>query len=72
LLAEFETYTQSRERKLKMFRTEAVRNGFKASYEAQDYKTIVGVAAKLPDNGLQEDEKLLMYFDVASMRLGDE
>jgi hypothetical protein len=72
LLAEFETYKQSRERKLKMFRTEAVRAGFKAGYEAQDYKTIVSVAAKLPDNVLQEDEKLLMYFDVASMRLGDE
>jgi hypothetical protein len=72
LLAEFETYKQSRERKLKLFRTEAVRSGFKAAYEAQDYKTIVGVAAKLPEDVLQEDEKLLMYFDVASMRLGDE
>jgi len=72
LLAEFETYKQSRERELKMFRTEAVRAGFKAGYEAQDYKTIISVAAKLPDNVLQEDEKLLMYFDVASMRPGDE
>ena len=26
--------------------------------------------AKLPENVLQEDEKLLMYYDVASMRLG--
>ena len=52
--------------------TEAVRAGFKAAYEAQDYKAIVSVAAKLPENVLQEDEKLLMYFDVASMRLGEE
>jgi hypothetical protein len=72
LLKEFETYKQSRERKLRMFRTEAVRAGFRTAYEAQDYKTIVGIAAKLPENVLQEDEKLLMYFDVASMRLGDE
>jgi hypothetical protein len=72
LLGEFETYKQSRERRLKMFRTEAVRAGFKAAYEAQNYKTIVDVAAKLPDNVLQEDEKLLMYFDVANTRLGDE
>lgn len=72
LLSEFETYKQSRERKLKMFRTEAVRAGFKAAYDAQDYETIVAVAAKLPENVLQEDETLLMYFDVASMRLGDE
>lgn len=72
LLTEFETYKTSTERKLKLFRTEAVRAGFKAAYDAQDYTTIVSVATKLPENVLQEDEKLLMYFDVASMRLGDE
>lgn len=72
LLTEFETYKNAKERKLKLFRTEAVRAGFKAAYDGQDYKTIVSVAAKLPENVLQEDEKLLMYYDVASMRLGDE
>ncbi|RJF76302.1 DNA methyltransferase [Rhodopseudomonas palustris] len=72
LLTEFETYKQAKERKLKLFRTEAVRVGFKAAYDGQDYKTIVSVAAKLPENVLQEDETLLMYYDVASMRLGDE
>ena len=72
LLTEFETYKQAKERKLRLFRTEAVRAGFKAAYDGQDYKTIVSVAAKLPENVLQEDEKLLMYYDVASMRLGDE
>ena len=71
LLSEFESYKRSKERKLKLFRTEAVRAGFKAAYDGQDYKTIVSVCEKLPDNVLQEDEKLLMYFDVASMRLGD-
>jgi hypothetical protein len=72
LLNEFEAYKQSKERKLKLFRTEAVRVGFKAAYDGQDYKTIVSVAAKLPENVMQEDEKLLMYYDVASMRLGHE
>jgi hypothetical protein len=72
LLNEFESYRQSTERQIKVFRTEAIRAGFKAAYDAQDYKIIVSVAAKLPENVLQEDEKLLMYFDVASMRLGDE
>jgi predicted RNA-binding Zn-ribbon protein involved in translation (DUF1610 family)/predicted RNA methylase len=72
LLTEFETYKNAKERKLKLFRTEAVRAGFKAAYDGRDYKTIVSVAAKLPENVLQEDEKLLMYYDVASMRLGDE
>jgi hypothetical protein len=55
-----------------LFRTEAVRAGFRAAYEGQDYKVIVSVATKLPENVLQEDEKLLMYYDVASMRLGAE
>jgi hypothetical protein len=72
LLSEFQVYRAAPERKLKLFRTEAVRAGFKASYDTQDYKTIVSVAAKLPENILQEDDKLLMYYDVASMRLGDE
>jgi len=69
LLTEFETYKQSRERKLKMFRTEAVRAGFKAAYNAQDYGTIVSVASKLPENVVQEDSDLCMYFDVAAGRL---
>jgi 16S rRNA G966 N2-methylase RsmD len=72
LLSEFEAYRASKERKLKLFRSEAIRAGFKAAYDRQDYKIIVSVAAKLPENVLQEDEKLLMYYDVASMRLGDE
>lgn len=72
LLAEFEEYKASKQRSLKVFRTEAVRAGFKAAYDRQDYKIIVEVARKLPENVLREDEKLLMYYDVATMRLGDE
>ncbi len=72
LLREFEEYRSTTKRKLKLFRTEAVRIGFKAAYDRQDYQTIVDVARKLPDTVLQEDEKLLMYFDVASTRLGEE
>ncbi len=72
LLADFEQYKASKQRNLKVFRTEAVRAGFKAAYDRQEYKTIVEVARRLPENVLQEDEKLLMYYDVATMRLGDE
>ena len=69
LLKEFDTYKAAK-KKLKQFRTEAVRAGFKAAYDAQDYSTIVSVAEKIPDTVLQEDEKLLMYYDVALMRKG--
>ena len=72
LLSEFDEYKSSKQRNLKVFRTEAVRAGFKSAYDRQDYKTIVEVAQKLPETVLQEDEKLLMYYDVATMRLGDE
>ncbi len=72
LLKEFEDYRSSTSRKLKQFRTEAVRAGFKHCYDEQDYQTIVDVAAKLPEQVIQEDEKLLMYLDVATMRLGDD
>jgi hypothetical protein len=71
LLREFETYKVEK-KKLKVFRLEAVRAGFKTAYSSGDYETIVSVAAKIPDKVIQEDEKLLMYYDVASMRLGED
>jgi hypothetical protein len=70
LLGEFEDYKSSKQKRLKQFRTEAIRAGFKVAYDDRDYQTIVDVAAKIPETVLQEDDKLLMYFDVASMRLG--
>lgn len=72
LLREFEEYKTSTQRKLKVFRTEAVRVGFKACWQERDYGTIVKVAEKLPDAVLQEDEKLLMYYDNALTRMGGE
>ena len=72
LLKEFALYQAHTGRQLKEFRTEALRAGFKAAYDARDYRAIVGVAAKLPDAVLQEDEKLLMYYDVASLRVEEE
>jgi hypothetical protein len=72
LLREFEEYKNSTQRKLKVFRTEAVRVGFKACWQERDYGTIVKVAEKLPDSVIQEDDKLLMYFDNALTLMGGE
>jgi hypothetical protein len=72
LLKEFEEVKESSQRKIKVFRTEAIRAGFKACWQANDYATIVKVATKLPEAVLQEDEKLLMYVDNAQTRLGDD
>ena len=70
LLREFEEYKEGRGR-LKVFRTEALRAGFKACWAAKDYKTIVEVARRIPDTVLQEDSSLLMYYDNALIRLDE-
>jgi len=70
LLREFAEYRDSQQRKLTVFRVEAIRAGFKAAWQERDYATIIGVARKIPENTLQEDPKLLMWFDQAITRTG--
>lgn len=69
LLKEFATYLEG-SRKLKQFRSEAVKAGFKQAWNAKDYETIVRVAERLPESVVQEDPDLLMYYDNASLRVG--
>ncbi|HRW93277.1 MAG TPA: DNA methyltransferase, partial [Thermotogota bacterium] len=68
LLKEFEEYRTSSQKRLKVFRLEAVRAGFKKAWQQHDYATIISVAAKIPDKILQEDTKLLMWYDQAITR----
>lgn len=70
LLREFEEYLNTKG-KIKVFRTEAVRAGFKQAWAARDFATIVSVAKKLPEAVLQEDSALLMYYDNARTILED-
>lgn len=70
LLKEFEEYKSIRN-KLKVFRIEAVRAGFKKAWQERDYQTITKVAEKIPSNVLEEDLKLLMWYDQAVTRMGD-
>ena len=71
LLREFEEYRSSNQKRLKVFRLEAVRAGFKKAWQEHDYTTIIDVASKIPENVLQEDPKLLMWYDQALTRTGD-
>lgn len=71
LLKEFEDYRMSSQKRLKVFRLEAVRTGFKKAWQERDYATIIAVARKIPESVLQEDPKLLMWFDQAITRTGD-
>ena len=70
LMREFEDYTDSRQKRLTVFRLEAIRAGFKKAWQERDYATILAVARKMPERILQEDPKLLMWYDQALTRSG--
>ncbi|WP_245863604.1 DNA methyltransferase [Candidatus Viridilinea mediisalina] len=69
LLKEFATYLEG-SRRLKQFRSEAIKAGFKQAWNTKNYETIVQVAERLPESVVQEDPDLLMYYDNASLRVG--
>ena len=73
LLKEFTGYviaiSQPKAKKLKEVRVEALRAGFKNSWEKKDFKTIVTMGDMIPQNILLEDEQLLMYYDIAKDRV---
>ena len=65
LLKEFETYRAHKGQRLKVFRLEAMRAGFRNAWANKDHATIIEVAKKVPEEALQEDEKLLLWYDQA-------
>jgi hypothetical protein len=68
LLKEFEGYRGFTGKRLKEFRLEVLRAGFKTAWGNKDYKTIIDIAQKMPEEALQEDEKLLLWYDQALTR----
>ncbi len=68
LLREFQVYAGSKGR-LKVFRSEAIRAGFRAAWRERDYERIVRVADRLPPAVVQEDSQVLMYYDNALDRV---
>ena len=68
LLKEFEEYLNSTG-KLKLFRTEAIRVGFAKLWKDKYYTLIVKTAERLPESVIQEDDKLLMYYDISLGRV---
>lgn len=73
LLKEFAQYQEAlssgKLKKLKDVRLEALRAGFRSSWEKKDWSAIVTIADKVPQNLLMEDEQLLMYYDIAKDRV---
>lgn len=68
LWKEFEGYMNSKG-KLKLFRSEAIRAGFSRLWKEKNYQAIVDIAERLPEKTIQEDDKLLMYYDISLSRV---
>lgn len=68
LLKEFDGYLATKG-KLKLFRTEAIRAGFAKLWADKNYRLIVETAERLPEKIVQEDDKLLMYYDISVGRI---
>lgn len=72
LLREFNKYVEEIDgtrKKLKNFRMEAIRAGFKKAWLDKEYQKIVDVVKHLPSKVVEEDDKLLMYYDNASIKV---
>ena len=68
LWKEFESYLASKG-KLKLFRSEAIRVGFARLWKEKNYQAIVDMAERLPDQTVQEDPNILMYYDISLSRV---
>ena len=66
---EYRTEAAKPRGKIKEARVEALRAGFKQCYQDKDFKTIVQVGDRIPNNLLMEDEVLLQFYDIASTRV---
>ncbi len=57
---------------MKVFHREAIRVGFLKPGQDRKYQIIIDVAQKITENILQEDPKLLMWYDQALNRVGED
>jgi DNA modification methylase len=72
LLKDFDTYKEicsNPRSKLNDVRVESLRAGFKQCYQDKDFKSIVTIGDRIPNNLLMEDEVLLQFYDIASSRI---
>jgi hypothetical protein len=70
LLREFAEYRTTNQKKLRVFRLEAIRTGFRSAWRQNDYDSILDVAGKVPEDVLQEDAMLLMWYTNSLIRTG--
>lgn len=68
LWKDFENYLSSKG-KIKSFRSEAIRVGFARLWKEKNYQAIVDMAERLPEQTIQEDPNILMYYDISLSRV---
>ncbi|MBR6187431.1 MAG: hypothetical protein IKQ59_00485 [Prevotella sp.] len=71
LIKEFSIYKEAAQKPhshLNNVSIEVLREGFKQCFKDKDFKTILLLGDKIPQNILTEDEQLLQYYDIAQMR----
>lgn len=72
LLKQFQEYKEQASKpkgKIKEARVEALRAGFKQCYQDKDFKSIISIGDRIPNNLLMEDEVLLQFYDIASSKV---
>ena len=73
MMKEFNLYLEQamkpKAKRMKDTRLEVLRYGFKECYKQKNYQAIVTVGDHIQESLLQEDEVLLQYYDIASMRV---
>lgn len=69
LLAEFEAYCEPGAQKHMPFRLEVIRAGFERAWQDKDYRTIVDVGSRVPEELLQRDPKVTLWYDQAQVRV---
>ena len=68
LWKDFEGYLSSKG-KLKSFRSEAIRVCFARLWKEKNNQAIVDMAERLPEQTVQEDPNILMYYDISLSRV---
>ena len=69
LLRDWDEYVNEKS-KLKEFRIEAIRAGFKKCWDEQNYADILKVGKKISESILREDAYLVRFYDNAEMLMG--
>lgn len=69
IFEDYKTEVAKPKGKLKEVRVEALRVGFKQCYQDKDFKTIVTIGDRIPNNLLMEDEVLLQFYDIAAAKI---